>query len=59
MKKIKKDGKEYAVITKTIEEYIDIEEVKEQIKSVEAMIVATQNTLNDYISKKEQLEKYV
>ncbi len=57
MKKITKDGKEYAVIEKTVEEHICLEDVREQLEAVEAMIIATNNTLNDYVARKEQLEK--
>lgn len=59
MPKIKKDGKDFAVIKRTVEEYIPTEEIEEKIASVEAMIVATQATLDDYKAKKKALEDYL
>lgn len=59
MKKITKDGKNYAVIEKVVEELIPIDDIAEKIASLDAMILATENTLNDYKKQKEDLEKYV
>jgi hypothetical protein len=59
MKKIKKDGVDYAVIEKKTEVLVPISEIAEKIAGIDAMIVATQNTLDDYKKQKTDLEKYV
>ena len=56
MKKQNKDGKEYVIVTRQIEEEVFVDEINEKIAGLEAMIVATQATLDDYKAKKKSLE---
>jgi uncharacterized small protein (DUF1192 family) len=59
MKKQKKDGREFITVTRQIQEEVFVDEINEKIAGLEAMIVATQATLDDYKAKKKALEDSV
>jgi hypothetical protein len=59
MKKQKKDGREFITVTRQIQEEVFVDEINEKIAGLEAMIVATQATLDDYKVKKKSLEDSV
>ena len=56
MKTKKINGVDCAVIKREVEDYIPVDDISKKIAEYEAMIIATQNTLDDYKNKKKELE---